>query len=86
MFAIDLILKYSPIPISVQRKDEAEAHALHQSIKDAMRGAPQLLELSCDKQPDKRVAVMSDQISAAIVSQKSASATGRPPGFFAVTE
>ncbi len=86
MFTIDLILKYSPIPISVQRKEEAAAHSLYQQIKDAMRSTPQLLELTCEKQPDKQVAVMSDQISAAVVSQKSATATGRPPGFFAVAE
>ncbi|MFM6632507.1 MAG: hypothetical protein ACKPI8_21470, partial [Microcystis panniformis] len=30
-----------------------------------------LLELTCEKQTDKKVAVFSDQISAVIVSQKS---------------
>ncbi|NJL01561.1 MAG: hypothetical protein HC838_01645 [Spirulinaceae cyanobacterium RM2_2_10] len=86
MFTIDLILKYSPVPVSVQRKEEDDARSLHQSIKDAMRGEPQLLELTCEKQTDKQVALMSDQISAAIVSQKSATATGRPPGFLAIAE
>jgi hypothetical protein len=43
---------------------------------------PELLELTCEKQTDKKVAVLSDQISAVIVSQKSgAASTGRVPGF-----
>ena len=48
---------------------------------------PQLLELTCDHQPDKKIGVLSDQIGAVMISQKSgAAATGRVPGFFAVTE
>jgi hypothetical protein len=43
--------------------------------------------LTCEKQPDKKVAVLSDQISAVIVSQKdSAAATGRVPGFLSLAE
>lgn len=86
MYSIDITLKLSPIPISVQRKEEEGAEALYQTIINAMRSpTPQLLELTCEKQTDKKVAVFSDQISAVIVSQKSgAASTGRAPGFVAL--
>ncbi|GCL55788.1 hypothetical protein NIES3806_31420 [Microcystis aeruginosa NIES-3806] len=85
MYSIDITLKLSPIPISLQRKEEAAADALYQTIINAMRSPnPELLELTCEKQTDKKVAVLSDQISAVIVSQKSgAASTGRAPGFVA---
>ena len=85
MYSIDITLKLSPIPISVQRKEEVAADALYQTIINAMRSPnPELLELTCEKQTDKKVAVLSDQISAVIVSQKSgAASTGRAPGFVA---
>lgn len=46
----------------------------------------QVLELTCEKQEGKKVAVLSDSIVAAIISQKSgAAATGRAAGFFSAT-
>lgn len=85
MYTIDVILQYSPMPISVQRKEEKDAEALYQKITEAMRSeTPILLELTCEKQPEKKVALLSNTISAAIVSQKSgAASSGRVPGFFA---
>ncbi len=51
MYSIDITLKLSPIPISVQRKEEAAADALYQTIINAMRSPnPELLELTCEKQ------------------------------------
>ncbi len=84
MITIDLMLKYTPLPISVQRKEEGDAQALYQQILSAMGSStPQIIELTCEKQEDKKVAVFSDQISAVIVSQKSgATSSGRVPGFF----
>jgi hypothetical protein len=88
MYTIDLTLKYTPIPVSVQRKEATDADTLYQKITAAMRSpTPELIELTCEKQPDKKVAVLSDQISAVIVSQKdSAAATGRVPGFLSLAE
>ena len=88
MIAIDLMLKYSPIPVSVQRKETEEAEKLYADILAAMRSStPKLIELTCDKQTEKKVAVLSDQISAAILSQKDGSAsTGRAAGFFSLAE
>lgn len=84
MITIDLMLKYTPLPISVQRKEEEDAQALYQQILSAMSSStPQIIELTCEKQEDKKVAVFSDQISAVIISQKSgATSSGRVPGFF----
>lgn len=85
MFTIDLILKYSPMPISVEKKDAQEAEAVYQKLTEAMRSpTPVLLELTCDKQTDKKVAVFSDHINCVIVSQKMGGASaGKAAGFFA---
>jgi hypothetical protein len=87
MFTIDLSLKYSPMPVSVQRKEAETAEALYQEIISAMdSSSPKLLQLTCDKQPEKKVALFSDQISAVILSEKDgAAAAGRAAGFFAAT-
>lgn len=87
MFTIDLTLKNTPFPLSVQRKSEEDAHALYNQILEALRsGNPQILELTCEKQPEKKIAVLVSEVTAVQISQKSGgAATGRPPGFFAVT-
>ncbi|WGT68181.1 hypothetical protein [cyanobacterium endosymbiont of Epithemia clementina EcSB] len=84
MISIDLTLKYTSIPISVQRKEAENADSLYEKIISAMRSTtPELIELTCEKQTEKKVAVMSDQISAVILSHKDgAASTGRVPGFF----
>jgi hypothetical protein len=88
MFTIDLTLKNTPVPLSVQRKSAEEAEATYQEILKAMRSeSPQLLELSCDHQADKKIGVLSNQIGAVMISQKSGAAgAGRTPGFFALAE
>ena len=88
MFSIDVSLKYTPMPVSVQRKEAEAAETLYQEIIAAMKqDSPQLLELTCEKQSEKKVAFFSDQISAVIVSQKDgAAAAGRVPGFFAAAQ
>ncbi len=88
MISINVTLKYSPMPISVERKEKEEADALYAQITNAMRSpTPELLELTCDKQTEKKVGIMSDQISAVIVSQKDGSAiAGKVPGFFALAQ
>ena len=85
MYSLDITLKYSPMPVSVQRKEEEAAKALYQSVLDAMKGGgATLLELTCEKDEDKQVAFRSDQISAVILNKRSgAAASGRTPGFFA---
>ncbi len=85
MFTIDLTLKTNPVSLSVQRKTAEDAETLYQQILTAIRsGSSEVLELTCDRQPEKKIAILSDQISAVQISQKSGSAaSGKPPGFFA---
>lgn len=88
MISIDLTLKYSPLPLSVERKEAEAAEAVYQQVLAALRApTPELIELTCEKQPEKKIAVFSDQISAVILSQKSGTAgAGKAAGFFALTE
>jgi hypothetical protein len=88
MFTIDLTLKNTPFPISVQRKSAEDAETLYKQIVEIMgSGHSQILELTCEKQPEKKIAVISGEILAVQISQKSSTAaTGRPPGFFALAE
>lgn len=87
MFTIDIIVKSTPVSLSVQRKSADDADAVYQQVLEAIRATqPQVLELTCEKNPEKKVAVLSSEISAVVVSQKSgASATGRSPGFVTLT-
>jgi hypothetical protein len=88
MFTIDLTLKNTPFPLSVQRKSAEAAEATYQEIMKAIRSeSPQVLELTCDQQTEKKIGVITNQISAVMISQKSgAASSGRPPGFFALAE
>lgn len=85
MFTIDLLVRYIPLPISVEKKEEAEAKALYQSILDTIKGDDvQVIELTCDKQTDKKIAVLSNQVTGVIISQRDGTAAGaKAPGFFA---
>lgn len=87
MFTIDLTLKNTPFPVSVQRKSAEAAEELYKQITEAMRsGSSDLVELRCDRQTEKKVAVRASEISGVQMSQKDSTTTGRPPGFFALAE
>lgn len=87
MFTIDLTLRNTAFPLSVQRKSDEEAEAVYQQILEAMRsGNPDILELTCDYKTEKKVALRASEISGVQMSQKDGTTTGRPPGFFALTE
>ncbi|MFM9266954.1 hypothetical protein [Tychonema sp. BBK16] len=83
MFSIDMIVKNTPVSLSVQRKSAEDAEAVYQQVVEAIRNSqPHILELTCEKNPEKKVAVLSSEISGVVISQKSgASSTGRSPGF-----
>lgn len=88
MFTIDIIVKNTAVSLSVERKSEEDAQAVYQQVFDAIKsGSPQLLELTCEKIPDKKVAILSSEISAVQISQKSgASPEGRRPGFVSLAQ
>jgi hypothetical protein len=85
MFTIDLVLQDIPLPVSVQRKEAEAAESLYQQILNAMRsGSSDLIELTCDKEEDKKVAIKGNLVCAVSLNKKSGSmAEGRVPGFFA---
>ncbi|MBW4602054.1 MAG: hypothetical protein KME29_21385 [Calothrix sp. FI2-JRJ7] len=88
MFTIDLTVKNTAFPVSIQRKSSEDAEAVYQLITTAMRsGTPDIIELKCEGKTEKKIAVRASEISGLQVTQKEGSAigTGRPPGFFAVT-
>lgn len=82
MFTIELSLKGNPIPVSVERKDKETAQSTYHSILAALNaGEPKVLELSCDKQTEKIIALLTDYICAVQLSEKSASASTTGVGF-----
>jgi len=87
MFSIDMIVKNTPISLSVQRKSAEDAEAVYQQVVEAIRNSqPQILELTCEKNPEKKVAVVSSEICGVVISQKSGAASaGRAPGFVSMT-
>jgi hypothetical protein len=89
MFIVELSLKHTALPLSVHKKTVEAADATYASIMDALKtGQPVVLELTCDKQEDKKVAVLVSELAAVQVYEKSgsASSSGRVPGFFATAE
>lgn len=88
MFILELTLKGNPLSLSFQRKSAEDAEATYQEIVGAMKsGNNPLLEFTCDRQTDKKIAVFADNVAAVQIYEKSsATASGRPPGFFALAE
>jgi hypothetical protein len=86
MFIIDLYFKETPQTLSVQKKTLEDAEATYRQLLDALRAdSNMVLELTCDRQPEKRIALLSDELAAVQLSEKTGTATssGRPPGFMA---
>jgi hypothetical protein len=89
MYILEITLKGTPAGLTVQKKEEADANAAYQQVVSAMKTASneQLLELTCDHQPGKKVSVFSSAICAVQMYEKSSGgASGRTPGFFAMAE
>lgn len=88
MYIIDVTLKSAPVTLSVQRKTAEDAQGLYHQILDTLKsGNPSILELTCEQQGEKRIGVLTSEVSAVQMYEKSSTATasGRPPGFFAMT-
>ena len=83
MFVIELSLKLSPVPLSVQRKSIEAAQALYAEIRQAMEsGNPQLLDLTCEKSEEKQLCLRSSEILSVQLYEKSAMGAGsKRPGF-----
>ncbi len=74
--------------LSVQRKTVEEATAVYQQVLAAIQSSDRtLLELTCDRQPEKKIAVLTDLIVATQMYEKSgAAASGKTPGFITFAE
>ena len=84
MFTLDLSLRYSPFPISIQKKEHDDILRLYEQIKNAMRQNADdvLIEFKCDKIKTKSITVLSKEIIAVQIYEKSAIAGGsKRPGF-----
>jgi hypothetical protein len=83
MYVVELSLKLTPMPISVQRKELADAQALHASVRQAMEGSgPRVLEFSCEKDPHKAIALLSSEVLAVQLYEKTSGGSGgKRPGF-----
>jgi hypothetical protein len=83
MYVVELSLKLSSMPISVQRKELGDAQALYREIRAAMEnGHPRVLEISCEKAEEKHVSLLSTELVAVQIYEKSAVGGGsKRPGF-----
>ncbi len=84
MFTLELTLRYSPFPISIQKKEYDDVFKVFEHIKNSMRedDSSTLIDLSCDKMNSKSIAVLSKEIIAVQIYEKSAIAGGsKRPGF-----
>lgn len=86
MFTIDLSIRNTAFPLSVQRKTAEDAEAVYQQIVTAMQSSSgEVLELTCEGKTEKKIAVRASDIAGVQLSQKDGASTGtRPPGFFAL--
>ncbi len=83
MYVIELALKMSPLPLSVQRKELKDAESLYQSLRICLeKGSPSIIELNCEKVENKKLTVLTKEILAIQIYEKTASAVGgKRPGF-----
>ena len=84
MFTLELSLRYSPFPISIQKKEHDDLLRVFDQIKNAMKDNADsvLIDLKCDKMDSKSIVVLSKEIIAVQIYEKSAIAGGsKRPGF-----
>ena len=83
MYIIELALKFSPLPLSVERKEVTDANALYNKVRQCMeKGQPRLLELTCEKVEDKKMTVLVQEILDVQIYEKTAATGGaKRPGF-----
>ena len=84
MFIVEIALKLNPLPLSVQRKTLPSAMALLERLKQAMAkdNNRTVVELGCEKNEAKTVLVVSSEIAAVQVYEKSSVGSGsKRPGF-----
>ena len=84
MYSLELSLRYSPFPLSIQKKEFDEVKKIYDEIKSSMNETYEsnLIELRCDKVQDKLIAVRAKEIISVQIYEKSSVAGGaKRPGF-----
>ena len=85
MYTLELTLRYSPFPISIQKKEYDQIKQIFSDIKNSMRDTNNnstLIDLECEKMKGKLIAVLVKEIIAIQIYEKSAVAGGsKRPGF-----
>jgi hypothetical protein len=71
MYTVEVTLRGTPLSLAVQRKELSDAETLYQSIVNSIKtSTPSLLELTCEKETDKKIGVLVSEITAVQVSEK----------------
>ena len=85
MYSLEINLRYSPFPVSIQKKEFHDVKKIYEEIKDSMRGNNQesnLIELQCEKVQDKLITVQPSEVISVQIYEKSSGASGsKRPGF-----
>ena len=85
MYSLELSLKYSPFPLSIQKKEFEDVKRIYDEIRNSMNESvetSQIIELRCDKVQDKLIAVRAQEIISVQIYEKSSVAGGaKKPGF-----
>ena len=85
MYSLELSMRYSPFPLSIQKKEFEDVKQIYDEIKSSMNEtgvSSNLIELSCDKVQDKLISVRANEIISVQIYEKSSVAGGaKRPGF-----
>ena len=83
VYVVELALRMSPMPISVQRKESGDAESVYQQVRQALeQGQPRMLEMTCEKVEGKRLSVLTSDVLAVQIYEKTAASGGsKRPGF-----
>ncbi|MEM7725490.1 MAG: hypothetical protein AAF208_03855 [Cyanobacteria bacterium P01_A01_bin.45] len=87
MFTIDLTLRNTAFPFSIERESEEDAQTIYKQIIDAIGSqSPEILEIESEGKIKKKIAIRVSEISGFQLTQKEGSGigSGRQPGFFAL--
>jgi hypothetical protein len=71
MYTVEVTLRGTPLSLAVQRKELSDAETLYRTIADSIKTTtPSLLELTCEKETDKKISVLVSEITAVQLSEK----------------
>ena len=85
MYSLELSIRYSPFPLTIQKKEYEDVIKAYDEIKSYMNSIgdnTKLIELKCEKVKDKMLALRADEVISIQIYEKSSVAGGaKRPGF-----